>query len=68
MSISRNGLILALEKFPWWALSLSAEPVVDALMGELTHMVLGLHRGGEGAIGEQGLKARAKVDLTFPCP
>jgi hypothetical protein len=44
------------------------EPVINALMRELAHMVFSLHRSGESTIGEHGMKALIKVDMAFPCP
>lgn len=37
-------------------------------MRALTHMIFGLERGGEGAIGEHGMKSRLEIDVTFPRP
>ena len=45
-----------------------AESVVDTLMDRLAHMVFGLYRRSEAAIGEHGMKPRVKVDVPFPCP
>jgi hypothetical protein len=44
------------------------QPVINALMRELTHMVFSLQRGFECTIGEHGMKARIEVYMTFPCP
>jgi hypothetical protein len=44
----------------------SAEPVVDALVGKLTHMVFRLQCRCEGAVCEHGMDARVKIDVTFP--
>ena len=37
-------------------------------MDGLAHMVFGLYRRSEAATGEQGMKARVKVNVAFPCP
>jgi hypothetical protein len=47
---------------------LSAEPIVDALVCELTQVILSLRRRREGAIGEHGMDAGVKVDMAFPGP
>jgi len=44
------------------------QPVINALMRELTHMVFSLQRGFECTIGEHGMKAHIEVYMTFPCP
>jgi len=48
--------------------SLLAEPIIDALMRALTHMIFGLGRGGEGAVGEHRMKPRIEIDLALPSP
>ena len=50
------------------ALFVSTEPVVNALMRGLTQVVFSLQRGSESAVGEHGVEAGIKVDVTFPCP
>jgi len=66
--ISRTGRPLCGENLQRQVLFVSAEPVVNALMRELTHMVFGLQRRCEGTISEHGMKTRVKVDMTFPRP
>jgi hypothetical protein len=44
------------------------QPVINALMRELTHMVFSLQRGFECPIVEHRMKALIKVYMTFPCP
>lgn len=56
------------ENFQRRVLFVSAEPVVNALMRELTHMVFGLQRSCEGTIGEHGMETRVKIDMTLPSP
>jgi hypothetical protein len=66
--ICRTGRPLCGETFQRRVLFVSAEPVVNALMRELTHMVFGLQRSCEGTIGEHGMETRVKVDMTLPRP
>ena len=49
----------------WRALT---EPVVNALMGALAHVFLGLISGREVAIGGDGMKTGVEVNVAFPCP
>jgi hypothetical protein len=44
------------------------QPVINALMRELTHMVFSLQRGLECPIAEHRMKALIKVYMTFPSP
>ena len=66
--IGRTERPLRGENFQRRVLFVSAEPVVNALMRELTHMVFGLQRSCEGTISEHGMKTRVKVNMTFPRP
>lgn len=66
--IGRTGRPLCGENFQRRVLFVSAEPVVNALMRELTHMVFGLQRSCEGTIGEHGMETRVKIDMTLPSP
>ena len=45
-----------------------AEPVVNALVGRLAHVVFCLRGGREGSVGEHGVQAGVKVDVALPCP
>src|SRR4029434_2504518 len=44
------------------------QPVINALMRELTHMVFSLQCGFECPIAEHRMKTLIKVYMTFPCP
>ena len=44
------------------------QPIINALMRELTHVVFSLQRCCESTISEHRMKAFIKVYMTFPCP
>ena len=44
------------------------QPIVNALMRELTQVVFSLQRCCESTISEHRMKALIKVYMTFPCP
>ena len=45
-----------------------AEPIIDALMRALAHVLLGLLCGSEGAGGGYRMNAGIEVDVAFPYP
>jgi len=42
------------------------EPIINALMRELTHMAFSLQRGCKSTAVEHGMKTLIKVYMTFP--
>ena len=44
------------------------QPIINALMRELTQVVFSLQRCCESTISEHRMKALIKVYMTFPCP
>jgi hypothetical protein len=44
------------------------QPIINALMRELTHVVFSLQRCCESPISEHRMKALIKIYMTFPCP
>jgi len=45
-----------------------AETVVNTLVCGLSHVVFSLRGGVKSAVGEQGVRARVKIDRAFPSP